>query len=79
MWTRWGLADQETKDSKPLAVKPLAAFGGCKGRRNSQCHSRVHWRGRGILECTQTHTPENQHLKGHSLLVGSEGSNGKWG
>ena len=27
----------------------------------------------GILECTQAHPPRNQHLKGHNLLVGSEG------
>ena len=31
-----------------------------------------------VLERTQTHPPENQHLKGHNLLVGSEGSDGKW-
>ena len=32
-----------------------------------------------ILEVTQTHPPENQHLKGHNLLVGSKRSDGKWG
>ena len=36
------LAKQETKDSKPLAVKHC---GGCKGGRNSQSHRRVCWKG----------------------------------
>ena len=36
-----GLADQETKDSKVLAVK---SCGGCKGRRNSQSHRRIAWK-----------------------------------
>ena len=35
------LAKQETKDSKPLAVKHC---GGCKGRRNSQYYRRVRWK-----------------------------------
>ena len=26
-----------------------------------------------FLECTQTYPPRNQQLKGHNLLVGSEG------
>ena len=30
-----------------------------------------------VLECTQTQTLVNQHLKGHSLLVGSCGKQGK--
>ena len=33
-----GLADWETKDSKPLAVKYC---GGCEGERNSLSHRRV--------------------------------------
>ena len=33
-----GLADRETKDSKPLAVKYC---GGCEGERNSKSHGRV--------------------------------------
>ena len=36
-----GLADWETKDSKPLAVKYCE---GCDGRRNSQSHRRVGWK-----------------------------------
>ena len=33
-----------------------------------------------VLEHTQAHPPANQHLmKGHNPLVGSEGSEGKWG
>ena len=36
-----GLAEWETKDSKPLAVKYC---GGCDGGRNSQSHRRVHWK-----------------------------------
>ena len=36
-----GLSDQETKDSKPLAIK---FYGGCEGWRNSQSHRRVHWK-----------------------------------
>ena len=34
---------------------------------------------RGILECTQAHPPVNQHLKWPNLIVGSEGSDRKWG
>ena len=33
----------------------------------------------GVLECTQAHPPRNLHLKGHYLLVGREGSDGKHG
>ena len=29
-----------------------------------------------VLECTQTYSPEKQHLKGHNHIVGSEGSDG---
>ena len=32
-----------------------------------------------VLECTQAHTPGNQHRKGHSSLVASEGNDIKWG
>ena len=32
-----------------------------------------------ILEHTQSHPPGHQHLKEHNLLVGSEGSDRKWG
>ena len=35
------LADQETKDAKPLTAKYC---GGCEGRRNPQFHRRVHWK-----------------------------------
>ena len=71
-----GFQHGEIKDSKPLAVKTCE---GCGGRRNSQFHSRVLWRNPRVLECTQTHPPGNQHLKGHNLLVESEGSDQKWG
>ena len=33
----------------------------------------------GVLEHTQAHPPGNQYLKGHNLLVASEGSDRKWG
>ena len=36
-----GLAHQEIKDSKPLAVK---SCGGCEGSRNSHSHRRVRWK-----------------------------------
>ena len=32
-----------------------------------------------VLEYTQTYPSGNQHMKGHSLLVGSEGNDSKWG
>ena len=33
----------------------------------------------GLLEHTQARRPENQHLEGPNLLVGSEGRDRKWG
>ena len=67
-----GLAEWETKDSKPLAVNYCR---GCKGRRNSSFTGQSI----GVLECTQTHPSRNQHPKGHNPLVGSKGSDGKQG
>ena len=36
-----GLAERETKDSKPLGIK---FCGGCQGRGNTQSHRRVCWK-----------------------------------
>ena len=79
LWTttvRWGLVEQETKDSKPLAVKPVGvAKVGETPSFTGEYAGEVH----RILEHIQTHPLGNQHLKGHNPLVGSEGSDGKWG
>ena len=41
LWGKRVLADWETKDSRPLAVKYCE---GCEGGRNSQSYKRVHWK-----------------------------------
>ena len=51
------LADRESKDSKPLAVKYC---GGCDGGRESQSHRRVHWKVGLEWEVTKSGTRSEQ-------------------
>ena len=51
---KWGLAGWEAKDSKSLDVE---SCGGCKVKRNSQSHMRVHWKGGARAEQTSSIVP----------------------
>ena len=59
---------QETKDSKPLAVKPVGIM---KAGETPSLTGESIGEAHGVLGYTQTHTLGNQHLKGYSLFVGS--------
>ena len=56
---------QETKSSKPLAVKTSRGF--CSGI-NSKPQGKFVGENHGVLECTQTHPPQNQHQEGPICL-----------
>ena len=51
---------QETKASKPLAVK---SCGGCRAVKTPSFTGEFVEEIHGVLECTQTHPPTNQHQK----------------
>ena len=75
-WTTkpW-VSAQATKDSKPQFEEKIC--GDCGGGRNSQTHRRVCWRDpQGPKMSTNPPTCKSAP-KGHHMLVGSEGSDGK--
>ena len=62
---RWGLADGENKDSKPLAVKPVGVVAvGETPSLTGEFVGEIH----GVLDHTQGHPPGNQHKKGPICL-----------
>ena len=52
---------------------------GVMGEGETPCLTQIAGETHRVLELTQIHPPGNQHLKGHNQLVGSKGSDGKWG
>lgn len=66
---------QETKDSKPLAVKTVGVA--LEGETPSLTVESVR-KAHGVLKHTQTHPHTNQHLQGQDPLVGSKGGDRKW-
>ena len=55
----------------PVVVVAAGVANSLTGKSTREAH--------GIIKHTQAHPPRNQHLKGHNELVGSKGSEGKWG
>ena len=66
---------RETKDLKPQGIKIFVGVV-VEGETPSLTGEFIGETHR-VLRCTQTYPPANQHLKGHNLLVGSEGSGRK--
>ena len=58
----------EKKASKPIAVKTC---GDCRGRRNSQPHSKVHWRDPLELRIYTNPPTQESAPEGQNLFVGS--------
>ena len=68
---KWGLADPETKDSKPLAVRSV---GVPKALKSPSLTDESVGEAHGMLEHTQSHASASHHVKGQNPLVGSKKS-----